>query len=195
EGVFANFPGFRIIMPAFADDAAGLLRTSMRSRGVTIMFEPKFLYNHPMAQASKTGPNHFVPFGKARIRRPGKDLTIVTYGNAVHWSLKAAERLAEEGYDAEVVDLRSLVPYDMETVRASVQKTNRVIVASEDHKTGGFGGEVLASVSEECFTFLDAPPRRVCTKDTPIGFSRILEAATLISEEDIYQAAQEVLKY
>lgn len=195
EGVFANFPGFRIIMPAFADDAAGLLRTSMRSRGVTIMFEPKFLYNHPMAQASKTGPNHFVPFGKARVRRPGKDLTIVTYGNAVHWSLKAADRLAEEGYDVEVVDLRSLVPYDMETVRASVQKTNRVIVASEDHKTGGFGGEVLASVSEECFKFLDAPPRRVCTKDTPVGFSRILEAAILISEEDIYQAAQEVLKY
>ncbi len=195
EGVFANFPGFRIIMPSFADDAAGLLRTSMRSRGVTIMFEPKFLYNHPMAQASKTGPNHFVPFGKARIRRPGKDLTIVTYGNAVHWSLKAAERLAEEGHDVEVIDLRSLVPYDMETVRASVQKTNRVIVASEDHKTGGFGGEVLASVSEECFKFLDAPPRRVCTKDTPIGFSRILEAAILISEEDIYQAAQEVLKY
>lgn len=195
EGVFANFPGFRIVMPSFADDAAGLLRTSMRSRGVTIMFEPKFLYNHPMAQASKTGPNHFVPFGKARIRRPGKDLTIVTYGNAVHWSLKAAERLAEEGYDTEVVDLRSLVPYDMETVRASVQKTNRVIVASEDHKTGGFGGEVLASVSEECFKFLDAPPRRVSTKDMPIGFSRILEAATLISEEDIYQAAQEVLKY
>lgn len=195
EGVFANFPGFRIIMPAFADDAAGLLRTSMRSRGVTIMFEPKFLYNHPMAQASKTGANHFVPFGKARVRRPGKDLTIVTYGNAVHWSLKAADRLAEEGYDVEVVDLRSLVPYDMETVRASVQKTNRVIVASEDHKTGGFGGEVLASVSEECFKFLDAPPRRVCTKDTPIGFSRILEAAILISEEDIYQAALEVLKY
>lgn len=195
EGVFANFPGFRIIMPAFADDAAGLLRTSMRSRGVTIMFEPKFLYNHPMAQSPKTGPNHFVPYGKARIRRPGKDLTIVTYGNAVHWSLKAADRLAEEGYDVEVVDLRSLVPYDMETVRASVQKTNRVIVASEDHKTGGFGGEVLASVSEECFKFLDAPPRRVCTKDTPIGFSRILEAAILISEEDIYQAAQEVLKY
>lgn len=195
EGVFANFPGFRIIMPAFADDAAGLLRTSMRSRGVTIMFEPKFLYNHPMAQSPKTGPNYFVPYGKARIRRPGKDLTIVTYGNAVHWSLKAADRLAEEGYDVEVVDLRSLVPYDMETVRASVQKTNRVIVASEDHKTGGFGGEVLASVSEECFKFLDAPPRRVCTKDTPIGFSRILEAAILISEEDIYQAAQEVLKY
>lgn len=195
EGVFANFPGFRIIMPAFADDAAGLLRTSMRSRGVTIMFEPKFLYNHPMAQSPKTGPNYFVPYGKARIRRPGNDLTIVTYGNAVHWSLKAADRLAEEGYDVEVVDLRSLVPYDMETVRASVQKTNRVIVASEDHKTGGFGGEVLASVSEECFKFLDAPPRRVCTKDTPIGFSRILEAAILISEEDIYQAAQEVLKY
>ncbi len=195
EGVFANFPGFRIVMPAFADDAAGLLRTAMRSRGVTIMFEPKYLYNHPMAQAPKTGPDHFVPFGRARVRRAGKDLTIVSYGNAVHWSLKAAEKLAEEGYETEVIDLRTLVPYDLETIRASVQKTNRVIVASEDHKTGGYGGEVLAEISETCFKFLDAPPRRVCTKDTPIGFSRILEAAILINEEDIYQAALEVLKY
>jgi 2-oxoisovalerate dehydrogenase E1 component len=196
EGVFSNFPGVRIVMPAFADDAAGLLRTAIRSRGMTIVFEPKFLYNHPMAQAVKTGPEHFVPFGKARIRRPGKDLTIVTYGNAVHWALKAAEKLAErEGYDAEVVDLRSLVPMDIDTVRSSVRKTSRVLVASEDHKTGGFGGEMLAHITEECFELLDAPPRRVCSKDTPIGFSRILEAAILISEQDIYNEARAVLQY
>ncbi len=196
EGVFSNFPGLRIVMSAFADDAAGLLRTAIRSRGMTIVFEPKFLYNHPMAQTVQTGPEHFVPFGKARIRRPGKDLTIVTYGNAVHWSLKAAEKLAEqEGYQVEVIDLRSLVPMDIETVRESLQKTNRVLVASEDHKIGGFGGEMLARITEECFELLDAPPRRVCSKDTPVGFSRILEAAILISEQDIYSEARALVQY
>ncbi len=196
EGVFANFPGFRIIMPSFADDASGLLRTAMRSRGVTIAFEPKFLYNHPMAQTYATDANHFVPFGKARVRRPGSDLTIVTYGNAAHWSLKVAEKLAEENnYQVEVVDLRTLVPMDIETVKHSVAKTNRVLIASEDHKTGGFGNDMLAEVTEACFEMLDAPPRRVCSKDTPVGFSRILEAAILINEKDIYETALEVLKY
>jgi 2-oxoisovalerate dehydrogenase E1 component len=196
EGVFANFPGFRIIMPSFADDASGLLRTAMRSRGVTIAFEPKFLYNNPMAQAYETGPEHFVPFGKARVRRPGSDLTIVTYGNAVHWSLKAAEKLAEENnYQVEVVDLRTLVPFDLETIKRSVAKTSRVLIASEDHKTGGFGSDMFANVTEACFEMLDAPPRRVTSKDTPVGFSRILEAAILINEKDIHDAAMEVLRY
>ncbi|MCG3120657.1 MAG: 1-deoxy-D-xylulose-5-phosphate synthase [bacterium] len=196
EGVFANFPGLRIVMPAFADDAAGLMHTAMRSSGLTIFFEPKNLYNLPSAQAVQTGPDHFVPFGKARIRRPGNDLTIVSYGNAIHFALKAADKLAaEQGIDAEVIDLRSLVPLDMETVRASVAKTNRIMVASEDHKTGGFGGEVLSRIIEECFQLLDAPPQRVCSLDTPIGFSRILEAETLIDDRKIISAALELMKY
>jgi len=196
EGVFANFPGLRIVMPAFADDAAGLMHTAMRSRGLTIFFEPKNLYNLPSAQAVQTGDDHFVPFGKARIRRPGKDFTIVTYGNAIHFALKAADKLAaEEGIDAEVIDLRSLVPMDMETVRASIAKTNRTMVASEDHKTGGFGGEILSRIVEECFELLDAPPQRVCSIDTPVGFSRILEAETLIDDRKIYSAALELMKY
>lgn len=196
EGVFSNFPGLRIVMPAFADDAAGLMHTAMRSRGLTIFFEPKNLYNLPSAQAVQTGPDHFVPIGKARIRRPGKDLTIVTYGNAIHFALKAADKLAaEEGIDAEVIDLRSLVPMDMETVRASLAKTNRAMVASEDHKTGGFGGEILSRIVEECFELLDAPPQRVCSIDTPIGFSRILEAETLIDDRKIITAALQLMKY
>jgi 2-oxoisovalerate dehydrogenase E1 component len=196
EGVFANFPGWRIVMPAFADDACGLLRTAMRSCGITLYLEPKYLYNLPSAQAPQTGADHFVPFGKARIRRPGRDLTIVTYGNAVHFALKAADRLAsEEGIEAEVIDLRTLVPMDMQTVRESIAKTNRALIASEDHKTGGFGGEILSRVVEECFTLLDAPPQRVCSLDTPIGFSRILEAEILIDDRKIYQAAVELVKY
>jgi 2-oxoisovalerate dehydrogenase E1 component len=196
EGVFANFPGWRIVMPAFADDAGGLLRTAMRSRGITLFFEPKYLYNLPSAQALKTGPDHFVPFGKARIRRPGSDLTIVTYGNAVHFALKAADRLAsEERIEAEVIDLRTLVPMDMETVRASIAKTNRALVASEDHKTGGFGGEIFSRIVEECFELLDAPPQRVCSIDTPIGFSRVLEAEILIDDRKIYHVALELVKY
>lgn len=196
EGVFANFPGFRIVMPAFADDAAGLLRTAIRSRGVTIFFEPKHLYNHPAAQAPLTGPDHFVPFGKARVRRGGSDLTIVAYGNAVHFALEAAQKLAEdERLEAEIIDMRSLVPLDMETIRQSLEKTNRVLVASEDKKTGGFGGEVLSRISEECFHLLDAPPRRVCSLDTPVAFSRILEAEILIDAKRIYAAALEVARY
>lgn len=196
EGVFANLPGLRIVMPAFADDAAGLMHTAMRSGGLTIFFEPKNLYNLPSAQAVQTGPDHFVPFGKARVRRPGKDLTIVTYGNAIHFALKAADKLAaDEGIDAEVIDLRSLVPMDMETVRASIAKTNRAMVASEDHKTGGFGGEIFSRIVEECFELFDAPPQRVCSLDTPIGFSRILEAETLIDDRKIIAAAMTLMKY
>jgi 2-oxoisovalerate dehydrogenase E1 component len=172
------------------------MHTAMRSPGLTIFFEPKNLYNLPSAQAPVTGPDHFVPFGKARIRRPGKDLTIVTYGNAIHFVLKAADRLASEaGIDAEVIDLRTLVPMDMETVRASITKTNRALVASEDRKTGGFGGEILSRIVEECFELLDAPPQRVCSIDTPVGFSRILEAEILIDDRQIYSAAVELMKY
>jgi 2-oxoisovalerate dehydrogenase E1 component len=196
EGVFANFPGLRIVMPAFADDAAGLLRTAIRSRGVTVFFEPKFLYNHPTAQTPITGPEHVVPFGKARIRRSGNDVTIVSYGNAIHFALEAANKLAaEEGIDAEVLDLRSLVPMDMEAIKQSIMKTNRALVATEDRKSGGFGGDILSRISEECFDLLDAPPKRVCSEDTHVAFSRILEAAILVDTKKIYAAALEVAKY
>ena len=196
EGVFANFPGLRIVMPAFADDAAGLLRTAIRSRGVTVFFEPKHLYNHPTAQAPITGSEHMVPFGKARLRRSGSDLTIVSYGNAIHFALEAAQKLsAEEGIEAEVIDLRSLVPMDMETIRQSIAKTNRVLVATEDRKSGGFGGDILSRISEECFDRLDAPPKRVCSTDTHVAFSRILEAEILIDAKKIYAAALEVARY
>jgi 2-oxoisovalerate dehydrogenase E1 component len=194
EGWLSTLPGLRIVVPAFADDAAGLLRTAVRSRGLTLYLEPKFLYNAPMARASV--PQEFaVPFGKARIRREGTDLTIVAYGTPVHFALEAAEALAKEGKSVEVVDLRSLVPLDHETLLNSVKKTNRVLVAHEDKVHGGFGGEIASQIQEAVFPYLDAPIARVGSTFTPVGFNRILERAVLPNTEKVLAAARNVLQY
>jgi 2-oxoisovalerate dehydrogenase E1 component len=194
EGTLATFPGIRIVYPSFADDAAGLLRTSLRSQGPTLFLEPKALYNSP--EAATSIPDDFeVPFGKARIRREGTDLSLITYGNTTHLSLKAAQRLAGEGYHVEVIDIRSLIPLDKETILNSVKKTGKVLVVHEDKVFGGFGGEIAGIINEEAFEYLDAPVRRIGSAFTPVGFSRILEAAILINEEKIYTAAQALLKY
>lgn len=195
EGIMANLPGVRIVVPSFADDACGLLRTAIRSRGITFFLEPKFLYNQIFAKSPKTDENHFVPFGKARIRREGHDLTIVTYGTTVHWSLRAANKLADSNISAEVIDIRSIVPLDMDTIRESIRKTSRVLIVTENQATGGFSGEISARIAQECFEFLDAPVRRVCSEDSPIPFSRILEAAVLVDEAKILHAAKELIAY
>ena len=194
EGWLTTLPGLRIVVPAFADDAAGLLRTAIRSRGLTLYLEPKFLYNAPMARAAV--PLEFaVPFGKARIRREGTDLTIVAYGTPVHFALEAAEALAKEGKSVEVVDLRSLVPLDHETLLRSVRKTSRVLVAHEDKVHGGFGGEIASQIQEAVFPYLDAPIGRVGSTFTPVGFNRILERAVLPNTEKVLAAARKVLQY
>jgi len=194
EGSLVCFPGIRIVYPSFADDAAGLLRTSLRSEGPTLFLEPKALYNSPTASAYV--PADFeVPFGKARIRRSGKDLTLITYGNTTHLSLQAAEKISKEGYDVEVIDLRSLIPLDKETILNSVRKTGKVLIVHEDKIFGGFGGELSSVISEEAFEFLDAPIRRVGSEFTPVGFNRILEAAILPNESKIFEAALSLLKY
>ncbi len=194
EGWLATLPGLRIVVPAFADDAAGLLRTAVRSRGLTLYLEPKFLYNAPMARAAV--PQEFaVPFGKARIRREGTDLTIVSYGTPVHFALEAAEALAKEGTSVEVLDLRSLVPLDHEALLRSVRKTNRVLVAHEDKVHGGFGGEIASQIQEAVFPYLDAPILRVGSTFTPVGFNRILERAVLPNTEKVLAAARQVLQY
>ncbi len=194
EGWLTTLPGIRVVVPAFADDAAGLLRTSMRSRGTTLYLEPKFLYNSAMAK-NHVPADFAVPFGKARVRRKGKDLTILAYGTAVHFALEAAAKLAKEGVEVEVVDLRSLLPLDTETIFASVKKTHRVLVAHEDKVFGGFGGEIAAQVSKECFAWLDAPVERVGSTFTPVGFNRILERATLPNAEKVLVAARSVLAF
>jgi 2-oxoisovalerate dehydrogenase E1 component len=194
EGWLTTLPGIRIVCPAFADDAAGLLRTSIRSRGLTLYLEPKFLYNNPMARANV--PAGFaVPFGKARLRREGTDLTIIVYGTPVHFALEAARTLEKEGKSVEVLDLRSLVPMDIEAIERSVRKTSRVLVAHEDKVHGGFGGEIASQIQETAFPYLDAPVGRVGSEFTPVGFNRILERAILPNTEKVLAAARKVLAY
>ncbi|MFV0521553.1 MAG: thiamine pyrophosphate-dependent enzyme [Mangrovibacterium sp.] len=194
EGSLSTFPGIRIVYPTFADDAAGLLRTSIRSRGITVFMEPKALYNAPQAAASI--PDDFeIPFGKARVRRRGQDLTIVTYGNTLIHSLDAAKELEQDGVNVEVIDLRSLVPWDKETVISSVAKTSKLLVVHEDKVFSGFGGEIAATIQEEAFELLDAPVKRIGAAFTPVGFNRILEAAILPNKQKIIDAVMELIRY
>ena len=195
EATLQTLPGMRIVYPSFADDAAGLLRTCMRSRGMAMFLEPKFLYNHPWAKTN-VPENYEVPFGKARYRREGTDMTIITYGNATHFALQAAERLKEEkGIDAAVLDMRSIKPLDEEAICEAAKKTSRILVAHEDHQLGGVGGEIAAIATEECFRWLDAPVMRIGSKNTPIGFSHILEKAILINADDIFRKSVALSEY
>lgn len=195
EGALTTLPGARIVCPSFADDAAGLLRTSMRSRGFTLFIEPKALYNS--VDASTPVPDDFeVPFGKARIRRSGTDLTIITYGNTTHFCLRVAERLSQEGKgEVEVIDLRSLIPLDTEMLFASVRKTSKVLIVHEDKVFSGFGAEIAAQIGTEMFQHLDAPVRRIGSTFTPVGFHPVLERAILPGDERIYEAAKSLLLY
>lgn len=194
EGALATIPGVRIVYPTFADDAAGLLRTSMRSPGITVFMEPKALYNSPQASASI--PDDFeVPFGKARIRRKGTDVTLITYGNTLIHSIEAAEILAKDGISIEVIDLRSIIPLDKETIINSVKKTNKVMVVHEDKVFAGFGSEISSMIMEEAFEYLDGPVKRVGSTFTPVGFNRILEKAILPNTSKIVDAAKDLLEY
>lgn len=196
EGWLINQPGVRIMVPAFADDAMGMLRHAIRNRGITFFLEPKFLYNQIFAKAPDPGEDFEVPFGKARVRREGRHLSIITYGTTVHWSLRAAQQLAQEhGIEAEVIDLRSIVPMDMDAIAETVKKTNRVLIVHEDKVTGGVGGEIAARIAQNLFEYLDAPILRVGSTDTPVPFSRILEKAVLPQVEDVYNKALELAKY
>lgn len=195
EGALTTFPGIRVVYPSFADDAAGLLRTSMRSEGPTLFLEPKTLYNDPVAETEV--PEDFeVPFGVARIRREGSDLTMITYGNTTHLCLQAAEKLEkEEGKSVEVIDLRSLIPLDKEAILNSVKKTNRALIVHEDKVFAGFGGEIAGIIAAEAFEYLDAPVQRVGSTFTPVGFNRILEKAILPDMERVYHAAKKLLDF
>ncbi len=194
EGWLTTLPGIRVVAPAFADDAAGLLRTAMRSRGTTLYLEPKFLYNAAMAK-SHVPAEFAVPFGKARVRRTGTDLTILAFGTPVHFALEAAAKLEAEGKSVEVVDLRSLSPLDEDAILTSVKKTHRCLIAHEDKVFGGFGGELAAIVASKAFTWLDAPVERVGSEFTPVGFNRILERATLPNTDKVLAAARKVLVF
>ncbi len=195
EAVLTSFPGTRVVYPSFADDAAGLLRTSIRSQGMTVFMEPKALYTAPIA-ATPVPDDFEVPFGKARIRREGSDLSIFTYGNTTHMCLETAETLAKEtGASIEVIDLRSLLPLDTESIITSVKKTGKALVVHEDKVFSGFGAEIAATITDKAFEYLDGPVRRVGSTFTPVGFNRILEKAILPDVQRIYAAVKELLEY
>ncbi len=195
EATFTTIPGIRVVNPAFADDAAGLLRNSIRSEGFTVFLEPKFLYNFKRAFSHEMPDDHIIPFGKARIIRKGSDITIVTYGSAVHMSMMAAEDLEEKGISVEIVDLRSLQPWDKETVMESVKKTGRVLVAHEDRLNGGFGGEIVSEITSNVFEYLDAPVLRVGSKNVPVGFAKSYEDEILLNKQDIKNAIDKTVKF
>lgn len=195
EAVFTTIPGIRVIAPSFADDAAGLLRNAIRSEGVSLFLEPKFLYNFKGAYGFPANENYMIPFGKARIRNKGEKMTIITYGNATHISLSAVKELEKEGYSVEVIDLRTLAPWDSELVFESVKKTGRALVVHEDKIFGGFGGEIASSISDELFRYLDAPVKRIGSKGTPVGFAKSYEIEILLNKEDVKTAVKQLAAY
>ncbi len=196
DSIFAHLPGIRVVCPAFADDAIGLMRNSIRSEGVTMYLEPKYLYNYRPSSTSLPADDFIIPFGKARIRRQGNNITVISYGNAIHLVLKVADELFNShGISCEVIDLRSLKPWDKETVFNSVRKTNRALVAHEHYLTAGLGGEIASCINSELFLSLDAPVGRVASKDVPVGFAKNLEAATLLSTEDIKNAIIKIIEF
>jgi len=196
ESIFTHTPGVRIVMPSNALDALGLLRTAIRCDDPVLFLEHKRLYRETFGRAAYPGPDFCIPFGKAKTVRPGKDVTVITYGAVVPRALQAAQKLhRDKGVDVEVIDLRSLSPYDWEAIAESVRKTNRVIVAHEDMLSWGYGAEIAARIGDELFHDLDAPVRRVAAMDTFVAYQPLLEDAILPQPEDLYRAMEELAAF
>ena len=190
EAWFTHVAGLKVVMPATPADAKGLLTAAIRDDDPVIFIEHKLLYRSkgPVPQGE-----HVVPLGSADVKRAGRDLTIVTWSREVLFSLDAAAKLAADGIEAEVIDLRSLVPLDRETVLASVRRTHRLLVVHEAVKRGGYGAEITAMIAEEAFDDLDAPPRRLAGLETPIPYAQHLELAVVPQVDDIVRAAKELV--
>jgi 2-oxoisovalerate dehydrogenase E1 component beta subunit len=193
EMYFVHTPGLKVVYPSTAYDAKGLLKSAIRDNNPVLFFEHKFLYRRIKEQIPEG--DYTVPIGKAIVRREGRDLTIVSYAAMVHTSLEAAEQLAKQGIDAEVIDLRTLLPLDRETILASVRKTNKLLVVHEDTRTGGIAGEIAAIVCEDAFEDLDGPIARVTGLDTPVPYAPPLEERFLPNKEKVVVAASELAKY
>jgi 2-oxoisovalerate dehydrogenase E1 component len=196
ESIFTHIPGLRVVFPSNALDAAGLLRTAIRCDDPVLFLEHKRLYRESYGRAAYPGPDYMIPFGKAKVVQPGTDLTVITYGAVVPRALQASQKLErEEGVKVEVIDLRSLNPFDWDTIAASVAKTNRALVAYEDTLSWGYGAEIAARIADQLFDELDAPVRRVAAKDTFVAYQPILEDAILPQPNDLYLAMKDLAQY
>ncbi len=193
EMYFTHTPGLKVIYPATAYDAKGLMKSAIRDNNPVLFFEHKFLYRRIKEELPEG--EYLVPIGKAAVKREGRHLTIISYAAMLHTSLEAAETLAHEGIECEVIDLRTLLPLDKETILASVKKTNKLLVVHEDTRSGGIAGEIAAIVCEGAFDDLDGPIARVTSLDTPVPYSPPLEEHFLPNAEKIVTAARELAKY
>ncbi len=193
EMYFVHTPGLKVIYPSTPADAKGLLKSAIRDNNPVLFFEHKYLYRR--IKEEMPAGDHLVPIGKAAVRREGRDLTILSYAAMVHTSMEAAEQLAKEGIDVEVIDLRTLLPLDRDAIIASVKKTNKLLVVHEDTKTGGIAGEIAAIVCEGAFEDLDGPIARVTAIDTPVPYSPTLEEYFMPNTEKVVAAARELAKY
>jgi len=192
EMYFAHTPGLKVVTPATAYDAKGLIKAAIRDEDPVLFFEHKYLYRR--IKEELPADDYIVPIGKAALRRPGKDITLVTYGAMLYLAYEAAEALAPE-IELEVIDLRSIMPFDIEMVMDSVKKTSRCIILHEDTLTGGIGGEIAARLADEAFTYLEAPIKRITSPDAPVPFAPTLEEAFLPKTADIIKTARELMAF
>lgn len=195
EGFFAHMPGLLIAYPSNAADAKGLLKTALRLNDPVLFLEHKGLYRQSYATAPEPDADYLVPFGKAKILKEGNDLSIITYGAMVHESNFAVKRLEEEGYSIELIDIRTVAPLDTETIYNSIRKTGKAVIIHEDTLTAGFGAEIAAQITENCFESLDGPVRRIAAKDAPIPYHPNLEYEILPTRNKIYNSLKQLLNY
>jgi len=192
EMYFAHTPGLKVVTPATAYDAKGLIKAAIRDEDPVLFFEHKYLYRRIKEELPTD--DYIVPIGKAALRRPGKDITLVTYGAMLYQAYEAAETLAPD-IELEIIDLRSIMPFDMEMVMDSVKKTSRCILLHEDTLTGGIGGEIAARLADEAFTYLEAPIKRITSPDAPVPFAPTLEEAFLPKAADVVKTARELMAF
>lgn len=195
ESFFLNTPGLKMVEPSTPYDAKGLIKAAIRDEDPVLFFEHKLLYRNPKIKQEVPTEDYIVPIGKAAVRRTGNDLTIITYGAMVYTALEAAEKLEQEGLDAEVIDLRTLLPIDRETILESVKKTSKVIILHEATRTGGMAGELTAIINEGAFEYLDGPVMRVTSIDTPVPYAPPLEEFFLPQVDDVLKAARSLAAY